>query len=218
MLTTTLFLFLFIFGGIGLMVWAGIVYSNKRWYGKNSPLKVTQTFKISAWQYFTRPDFVFFVLAYIGFFALLILMFQKLPMSPDLVWGYFLIFVAVIAFFGYLGIKHISLQLHYWEHTKNMKIVTVPEEKVVLVSDGKQQLRLKKGDIEEIYGIGVVSNRGVSYSYFVYYLKNGNSFVLTEPMPGRWVLEDYLGYVEPQLIQKSWPRIEHLPLISVVAS
>lgn len=200
------------------MVWAGIAYSQKRWYGKNSPLKVAQTFQISAWQYFTRPDFLYLVFALIGLPVFLVFAFKVMPMDPDMVWGYFVLFSFVMFFWIYNGIRHLRFQLHYWEHTKNMKIKAVPEEKVVLVSDGVRQLQLKKGDIKELYGVGMFWNsRGVTYSHYVYYLQDGSSFVLAEAMPGRWVLEDYLGYVEPQLIEKPWARIEHLPLVSVVA-
>lgn len=218
MLTTTLFLFLYIFGGTGIVVWAGIAYSQKRWYGKNSPLKVAQTFQISAWQYFTRPDFIGFILCQLGLFAMLIFMFIKLPMEADMVWGYFVIFASIFGFFGYLGIEWLGTQLHFWKYTKIMKIVTIPEEKELLISDGESELRLKKGDIKELYGVGKINPRDVSFLYYVYYLQNGSSFVLTFAMPGRWVLEDYLGYIEPQLIEDPKPRISHLPLVSVVAA
>lgn len=217
MLTTTLFLFVLILVPMALAIWAGISYSNRRWYGKNSPLKVTQTFQISVWKYFFS-DFLFFVLTYICFYAMLIFMFRTLPMEQDMLWGYSVIFGAIAAFFGYVGFKHVELQLHYWRHTKNMKIVALPEEKVVVISDGERELRLQKGAIAEVYGVGIFNGRGIRYCYYIYYLKDGSSFVLTDAMPGRWVLEDYLGYVEVQLIERSWAKIEHLPLVSVVRS
>lgn len=215
MLLSTLFLLFFIFGGIGLLVWVAVRYSNKRWYGKNSPLKVAHTFQISAWQYFTRPNFIFLILTHLCFYALLIWMFRTLPIQPDLVWGYFLIFGAIILLFGYLGYKDILLQLHFWEHTKNKKIITIPEEKALLICEEGRQLRLQKGDIEALYAVGTFNSKGIANAYYLYYLKNGSSFVLTEPMPGRWVLEDYLGYVEPQVIEQRWPKIDHQPVSSV---
>jgi hypothetical protein len=216
MLTTTLFLFAVILIPILLVVWVGVAYSNKRWYGNNSPLKVARTFQISARQYFTRPDFICFVLSFALFYTMLFFLFKTLPMDPDLVWGYFVLFIAVGGFFAYVGVQWASSEIHFWKHTKNMKIETFPLEKVVLVSDGERELRLKKGDIKELFAVGKINPKGRSFLYYVYYLQNGSSFVLTYAMPGRWILEDYLGYIEPQVIEDPMPRIAHLPLISIV--
>jgi len=198
--------FAFIFGVFGLAIW-GLLNFTDNTVGKNSPLKVSRSYEVTTLQYFIRVENLsIYYFAFVGLYCL-----TKIPdtFSPSVYlydWrnpaALILICVVMIG----LPIYYLYLDLNYWEHTKNIRITYLPDEKIIEIEFPEKTYVLKEGDIKNIH---VISSGGkLRFGYSVYSLSNGDSFILTDRVPGTWAIQEFFKKIPIQYTEKRFPLIK----------
>jgi hypothetical protein len=201
------FLLIFIFFGVfGLIIWLLLKYSENT-YGKYSPLKISRSYEISAFQYFTKLDN--YAVYYLGVLSIYCLI--KLPdaFSPSKYiydWRYTALLLLICIIFIGLFLYYLNLLLNYWKHTRNICITYQPEEKIVEISFPEKKFIIQEGDIKSIE---MIRNGGkIQFGYFVYTLTDGESFILTDRMPGTWAIQEYFRRIPCKMTEKRFPFIK----------
>jgi hypothetical protein len=204
---TDSFLLIFVFFGVfGLIIWLLLKYSENT-YGKYSPLKISRSYEISAFQYFTRVDnFAVYYFGTLGIYCL-----SKLPnaFSPSKYiydWRYTALLLSICILLIGLFLYYLNLLLNYWKHTRNICIKYQPDEKIVEISFPEKTFIIQEGDIRSIEMIRNVGK--IQFGYFVYTLTNGESFILTDRMPGTWAIQEYFRRIPFKMTEKRFPFIK----------
>lgn len=206
--TDSLLLIAFLFGIFGLVIWRLLKYSENT-VGKYSPLKISRSYQIKAFPYFTKFENLFFY--YIGLGGLYLL--SKVPdtFSPS-VYLYdwrnpaSLIFISLLM----LGFAawYLYLDLIYWHHTKGIRVTYHPEEKIVEIDFPEKTYTLGEGDIRHIEMI--TNGAKMQFGHYIYSLANGESFILTDRMPGVWAIQEYFKKIPFKMTIKGFPLIKQV--------
>jgi len=204
--TDSLLLIAIFFGIFSLIIWRLVRYSENT-VGKNSPLKISRSYHISAFQYFTRFDNLFFY--YIGVGGLYLL--SKVPDTFTTSVYLFdwrnsasIIFISLL--FLSLPSFYLYLDINYWYRTKNIKLIYYPESKIVEIDFPEKIYTLGEGDISHIEMI--TNGAKMQFAYYVYSLANGESFILTDRMPGAWAIQEYFRRIPFKMTEKRFPFIK----------
>ncbi|MCF2445255.1 hypothetical protein L0657_14900 [Dyadobacter sp. CY345] len=204
--TDSLLLISIFFGIFGWAIWQLLRYSENT-VGKYSPLKISRSYEISAFQYFTKFDNLFFY--YIGLGGLYLL--SKVPDTFTTSVYLFdwrnsasIIFISLL--FLSLPSFYLYLDINYWYRTKNIKLIYYPESKIVEIDFPEKIYTLGEGDIKHIE---VISSGGkIQFGYSIYSLKNGESFILTDRVPGTWAIREYFKKILVKFTEKRFPLIK----------
>jgi hypothetical protein len=203
--TDSLLLIAIFFSIFVLLIWRLIIYSLN--IGKYSPVKVSRSYEITAFQYFTKFDSLF--IYYTGLFSLFVL--SKVPdtFSPS-VYLYDWRNPAILLTIGFLSLSltfsYMYLDLMYWRHSKNVRITYYPEEKIITIDFPERTLTLRDGDIRHIEMIS--SGGKIQFGYSIYSLTNGDSFILTDRIPGTWAILEYFKRIPIKMTEKRFPVIK----------
>ncbi|QRR03032.1 hypothetical protein [Dyadobacter sandarakinus] len=201
----TLIVFLIIFVPASLILWWMLRHTRDT-IGSNSPLKVKRTYKITAWYYFlTSSNLPGYFMLPIG--SMLLKLIFTIYIGPDvsyqiLVW--LLLLVTSLACIG-LGLFVIVMDLNHWNNVQGVTIETFPEEHELEITFSDSSLRLKNGDIERI--VVVHNNAKARFAFTRYYLTNGDYFVLSDKMPGDWVIHEYFKKIPATFCVTAFPLI-----------
>lgn len=104
-----------------------------------------------------------------------------------------------------LGIFILSLDLNHWKYVNGVVIETFPEEHELEITFTDVTLRLKDGDIERVL---ITSNDGkMRVAYMTYYLSSGDHFILSDKMPGTWVIHEYFKKIPTEYRKTQFPFI-----------
>jgi hypothetical protein len=200
----TFLIFVFVFGIFGWCIWKLLNYT-KNTIGENSPLKVVRVYQIQDWQYFLKFDNLF-----IYYMLLPGLMFTRvaftvvssdipLPLTRLLLFG--LGFAVLLACALYL-----RLDINHWKHSRNIVLETNPAEHELNLSLPDREFTIRDGDLEKIV---VASSEGkIRFTYFTYFFKNGDHFVLSDRMPGNWVISEYFKKIPLEYRHERFPYIK----------
>jgi len=189
-----------------LIIWQLIRYSDNT-VGKYSPLKISRTYQIHYFRYFTKLDNLF--LYWVGISGLYFL--SKVPDTfSSSVYLYDWRNPASLICFSLLLISlsasYLYLDINYWQHTKNIRVSYLPEEKIVMICFPDKTYTLGQGDI---IGIELITNGAkMQLGYYVYFLANGESFILTDRMPGVWAIQEYFRKIPFKMSIKRFPVIK----------
>jgi hypothetical protein len=201
-----LLLIFLIFGSTGFIVWRLLLVSKDR-YGENAPLKVSRTYQITGREYFASYEQLISIAPF-----LLVVFSLGLPFTDsfsaweEAAWLKYLLAISMLLISLFVFTYNIFLQLNYWKFTKDVVIKSVPSDHTVQLYMNDKEILLKNDTIEKIL---MVSNRGRrSFSYFIYYLKNGQSFILTDRTPGRWIIKEYFRNIPVEHTYKYFPLIK----------
>ena len=186
---STSLIFLFIFGLFGWGIWR-LLRLTRDTVGENSPLQVQRVYQVSKRRYFLG----FFGI--MGFLSLLLgvvflVRIVKVPPSTDLahpVFLYLLLFLIVAGNIG-LGVLAFALLLNHWPYARGVSITTNPTDQSLEIRLRDRVLTLQEGDIERIEA--VVHKARMGSSYQIYYLTNGDRFLLPDRVPGWNVIHEY---------------------------
>ncbi|WP_254561605.1 hypothetical protein [Dyadobacter diqingensis] len=204
--TDSLLLIAFLFGIFGLVIWRLLRYSENT-VGKYSPLKLSRSYQIKAFPYFTKFDNLF--LYFIGLSGLYML--SKVPdtFSPSVYlydWknpaSLILISLLMLGFAAW----YLYLDLIYWHHTKDIRVTYHPEEKIVEIDFPEKTYTLGEGDIRHIEMI--TNGAKMQFGHYIYSLANGESFILTDRMPGIWAIQEYFKKIPFKMTIKGFPLIK----------
>lgn len=184
----TLLLFLFIFGLFGWGIWR-LLRLTRDTVGDNSPLKVQRVYQVSKQRYFMGFDGIMgFLSLVLGIVFLVRLI--RVPPSTDLfhaVFLYLLLFMIVAGITG-LGVLAFALLLNHWPYARGVSITTNPTDHSLEIRLRDRVLTLREGEIERIEA--VVHKARMGSSYRIYYLANGDRFLLPDSV--RWdIIDDY---------------------------
>ncbi|WP_285545409.1 hypothetical protein [Dyadobacter frigoris] len=102
---------------------------------------------------------------------------------------------------------YLYLDLNYWQYTKNVRIAYHPDEKTIEINFPEKSYLIKEGDIKNIETIS--SGGRVRFGYSIYSLMNGDSFILTDRMPGTWAIQEYFKKIPFQWTEKRFPVIKY---------
>ena len=181
-------LFLFIFGLFGWGIWR-LLRLTRNTVGENSPLKVRRLYQVSKRRYFLGfygiMGFISIVQG-IAFFLVVI----RVPPSTDLVHPVFFHFLLFLIFAGStgLGVLAFALLLNHWPYARGVSITTNPVDHSLEIRLRDRVLTLREGDIERIEA--VVHKARMGSSYQIYYLSNGDRFLLPDRV--RWdIIHEY---------------------------
>jgi len=196
----------FIFGIFGLIIW-GLIKFTQNTIGKNSPLKVTRSYEVTKFRYFTKFDnLTVYYFALIGLYCL-----TKIPdiFSPPVYlydWRNPAILIFTCTIFIGLPAYYLYLDLNYWKHTKNIRITYLPAEKIIEINFPKKTYHIQEGDIKNIE---IISSGGkIQFGYSIYSLENGDLFILTDRVPGTWAIREYFKKIPVKFVEKRFPLIK----------
>ncbi len=189
----------------GLFMWMVLRYTRNT-VGTNSPVKVKRIYEIGPERYFLKFD-NFFALFCIGFGLLLFRTILISRMAPDitypgLVRGTLLIGMAGIAA---LGVVSLAIDFNHWKYVDGTILETFPEEHELELTLGDTRLRLREGDITRV--LVTSNNAKMRVSFITYYLANGDHFILSDKMPGVWVIHEYFKKIPTEYREKRFPFI-----------
>ncbi len=202
----TLVIFLMIFIPFGGFIWMVLRFTRNT-IGENSPVKVKRFYQIDSWAYFFKFDNLFAVF----FIVMGLLLFQTTLTArmgadisyPALARGTLLIGTAL---FAGLGFVILSIDINHWKYVEGVVLETFPEEHELEITFGERKLRLKEGDIVRVL---ITSNEArMRISFMTYYLANGDHFILSDKMPGVWVIHEYFKKIPTEYRKTQFPFIE----------
>lgn len=203
---TDSFLLIAIFLGLfALAMWRLLIYTDNT-VRKYSPLKISRSYEITSFRYFTRIDNL--IAYYFGAIALYCL--SKIPdtFSPS-VYIYDWRNPATLIFISLLMLSfpawYFYLDYNYWLHTRNIRITYFPDEKTVEVDFPAKTYTIRNGDISHIE---MISSAKMYFCYSIYSLANGESFILTNRMPGTWAIDEYFKRIPFKKTEKRFPLIK----------
>jgi len=202
----SLLVFALIFGIFGLVIW-GLLRFTDNTVGKNSPLKVPRSYEVTKFQYFTKIDnLTIYYFAILGLYC-----FAKIPdtLSPSVYlydWRNPAALIVVCVITIGLSIFYFYLDLNYWKYTKNIRITYLPDERIIEIKFPEKIYVLKDGDIKNI---DVISSGGkIRFGYSMYSLSNGDSFILTDRIPGTWAIQEFFKKIPVRFTEKGFPVIK----------
>lgn len=185
----TFLLFAFFFGLFGWGMWWLLRFTRDT-VGENSPLKLSRVYQVSELKYFTRFDGIMasltVLMGVIVFFQL-----AKMPLPTDKSHSVFFqlaIFLAPLSLLG-LGALSFALQLNHWPYVRDVIIRTNPSDHALEITFSDRSLTVREGDIERIHAVH--GKARISYGYWIYYLNNGDRFIMSSQMPGKEVILEY---------------------------
>lgn len=197
----TFIIFTVIFGLFGAMIW--VFYNTiQGTYGKNSPLKVQRSYSISELKYFTKIDTVY--IYYIIVISILIL--RAILISGQFRGNDFwpaLAFLIVFVSFIICSIYFIHIDILYWKKTKGVTLHFVPDSKQIIFEFPDRQYIVSEGDIERIED--TTTGGKIRIGFTTYYLKNGDSFILTDRIGGQWAIRELFKHIPYNIIYKGFP-------------
>jgi hypothetical protein len=199
-------IFLFIFGIAGIGIWGLLIFSKNR-YGKNSPLKVERAYRITLPEYIFRLDHLVaypFPVLTIMFLKLLIL--GQISSSNQQALPIYFLMILMTLMLAFISIYHFAFLINYWKFTKDTVLTTSPADHVLYLNIRDKEIILRAGDIERI--LVVSNNLKLSFSYHKYYLKTGEHFILTDRMPGLWIIGEYFKRIPVEYEYKLFPLIK----------
>lgn len=200
-------LFAFIFGIFGWAIWGLLKYTDDT-VGKNSPLKVTRSYEVTTFQYFTKiENLTIYYFALVGLACL-----TKIPgtFSPSVYlfdWRISAILMLICIIMIGLPIYYLYLDLNYWQYTKSVRITYHPDEKTVEIDFPEKTYLIQQGDIKNIETIS--SGGKIRFGYSIYSLMNGDSFILTDRTPGTWAIQEYFKKIPSKWTEKRFPVIKN---------
>jgi len=186
-------------------IWQLLSYTRNT-IGGNSPLKVTRVYQISELAYFTKLDNLFsysFLVLGLMFFKLIF----TLRTAPDSAnpWMGYLVAITFGFIFLTIGIFYLILDLNHWKYTEDVILTTHPELHELELTFSDITLRIKDGDIQRVV---VIQNQAkIRYCYQTYFLQNGDHFILSDRMPGNWVIHEFFKKIPVEYHYKSFPYI-----------
>jgi hypothetical protein len=199
-------LFFFIFGIAGFCIWRLLIFSKER-YGTNAPLKMARTYKITGWEYFTRIDnLVMLPFPIMAILFLRLIFTMEVKVEAGQVWLVYLVMASVLLMLFYISAYHIILNLNYWQFTKDASITTSPDDHTLFIDIQGKEFVIREGDIEKV--LMVANSSKLYFSYFKYYLTNGDTFTLTDRTPGIWAIGDYFKRIPVEYEYKLFPFIK----------
>lgn len=199
-------LFAFIFGIFGWAIWGLLKYTDDT-IGKYSPLKISRSYQITVFQYFTRfENLAFYYFGLSGLYCL-----SKVPSTiSSSVYLYDWRITAALTLLSLIMIApfivYLYLDLNYWQYTKSVRITYHPDEKTVEIDFPEKTYLIKEGDIRNIETVS--SGGRVRFGYSIYSLINGDSFILTDRTPGTWAIQEYFKKIPFQWTEKRFPVIK----------
>jgi hypothetical protein len=202
----TFLIFFFIFGIAGFCIWRLLLFSKDR-YGENSPLKVARTYNSDFLDYFTSIDHL---LSYP--FGVLVILFMFLLVKPTITQttGYnlavYLMIILGALICMYIFTYHMIFHFHYWDFTKDITLTTSPTDHSIRLNIQGKDYVLAGSNIERV--VYTSNNTKMHFAYYKYYLKNGESFVLTDRTPGLWVMKEYFRKIPIELSYQYFPFIK----------
>ena len=201
----TFLIFFFVFGIFGWCIWKLLLYT-KDTIGENSPLKVSRFYQISEWSYFTKFDnlaIYYFTVLGLMFFKLLFTL--KVALNDPHPWiGYVVVMIFSLVMLS-LAAFYMNLDLNHWKYTKNVTLTTDPEAREINLTFSENILKIKEGDIQKVV---ITQNQAkIRFCYHTYYLRNGNHFILSDRMPGNWVIQEFFKKIPVEYQYKSFPYI-----------
>ncbi|REA58688.1 hypothetical protein DSL64_20205 [Dyadobacter luteus] len=201
-----LLIFLFVFGFAAWGIWK-LYLAARDTYGDNSPLKVERVYKKSAISYFLGFDYVFSYsfLALAGIF-LYFLFTMNFSSSGSAAWIGFMLLLTMFMALTFLSAHNILLIHNYWKFTKDVVITSVPDKHEIKLDIAGKEVTLKKDTIESL--TIVTNDSRNSFTHFIYHLNNGEKFILTDRMPGLWVIHEYFKKIPIQQTIKLFPYIK----------
>lgn len=109
-----------------------------------------------------------------------------------------LLLLSVVTFFMILDLNH-------WKYTENVRLTTNPDQHELELTFSGIVLRIRDGDIQKVL---VTQNQAkLRFCYHTYFLQNGDHFILTDRMPGNWVIQEYFKKIPVEYHYKSFPYI-----------
>lgn len=185
----TLFLFLFIFGLFGWGIWR-LLRLTRDTVGENSPLKVQRVYQVSKRRYFLGfYGIMFSIMVLLA--VVMVVQLALLPFPVDKthsIYLYLLFFLAPLFLIG-LGAFAFALLSNQWPYAQGVSITTNPTDHSLEIRLRDRVLTLREGDIERIEA--VVNKARMGSSYQIYYLANGDRFLLPDRVPGWNVIGEY---------------------------
>lgn len=158
--------------------------------GENSPLKVQRVYQISGLRYFLCFEGI--MAGYMGLMGVVfIVQLSTTHFTTDVsypVLAYLLIVLMPVMCFGGSALM-IALLINHWPYTGGVIIRTYPAEHMLELTLPTRKFLVGEGDIARIEGIHRKARIG--YSYWIYYLTNGDRFILSERVAGQWVIREY---------------------------
>lgn len=182
-------LFLFIFGLFGWGIWR-LLRLTRDTVGENSPLKVQRVYQVSKRRYFLGfYGIMGFISLLLGIAFLFVII--RVPLTSNithLIFFHFLLFLIFAGSTG-LGVLAFALLLNHWTYARGVSITTNPADHSLEIRLRDRVLTLREGDIERIEM--VVHKARMGSSYQIYYLANGDRFLLPDRVPGWNVIGEY---------------------------
>jgi hypothetical protein len=199
-------IFLFVFGFAAWGLWQLYLVSRNT-YGDNSPLKVERSYQISASRYFISLEYFssYLFLALAGTFLYLLFTMNFSSSGSD-AWLGFMLMLTGFGVLVFLSIYNFLLLHNYWKYTKGVVITSVPDKHEIQLDIGGREVTLKKDTIASL--TVVTNNSRNSFTHFIYHLNNGEIFILTDRMPGLWVIHEYFKKIPAQQTIKLFPYIK----------
>lgn len=201
----TLIIFLIIFVPFGWVMWRLLRFT-KNTIGTNSPMKVKRIYHMKARPYFLKFD-NFFAFFCIVFALLMFWSITRARMAPDITYPVLArtsLLLGMAALAG-LGVTVFLVDLNHWKYVGGVVLETFPEEHELEITFPNTKLRLKEGDIVRVL---ITSNEAkMRISFMTYYLANGAHFILSDKMPGVWVIHEYFKKIPVEYKHKVFPFI-----------
>jgi hypothetical protein len=200
----TFLIFVFVFGIFGWCIWKLLKFT-KNTIGENSPLKVVRVYQIAELQYFLKlENLLIYYISPLGFLFTKVA-FTVVSSDISMPLTRLLLFSMGLMFFLACGL-YLILDINHWKYTRNVTLETNPATYELDLRFEDQTLTIREGDLEKIV---VASNEGkIRFTYFTYYLKNGDHFILSDRMPGNWVIGEYFKNIPLEYRHERFPYIK----------
>lgn len=186
----TLLIFIIFFGLFAWGIWRLLKFTRDT-VGDNSPLKVSRVYQVSKRMYFLGFDGILgFVSIMLGILFLFVIL--RRPFATDLIihpiFMYLLLFLIVAGIMG-LGILAFALLLNHWPYARGFSITTDPADHSLEIKLRGRVLTLREGDIKRVEWVSHKARMG--FSYQIFYLANGDRFLVPDKVPGWNVIHEY---------------------------
>lgn len=197
----TFILFVVIFGLFGAMIW-GFYNLIQGTYGKNSPLKIERSYSVSELRYFTKFDNLFVYYFGILGIALFRLIPVKVAQRDNVFWTNLVVFLIGLAFVS-ITVYFLRIDYMYWLATKGVTLHFIPDSKQIAFEFPDRKYVVSEGDIERIEDTTTGGRSRIGYTK--YYLKNGESFILTDRIGGQWAIPEFFKHIPYNIIYTRFP-------------
>lgn len=210
---TTALIFAIIFGAFGWFIYKMLRFTAKS-VGDESPLAVVVTYEKTAWDYFTRFNFLFnfglvfliLMLFYIGLFLI-----PKVAKHP--VHWLLAAFLLAISGWGVWFLWVIAkLEWQYWTITRNRVVTMNPADRSLKIEHEQDCWLITPDNIDtiECHFPGRNSSKMVAgYSYLLFRLNDGQSVYLNRnSIYLDFALDEYFKNVPQQVVEHKIPWIK----------